>query len=583
MRRKKSFERFRCLWKNGICYYGAILIAVKVLVVAVIISGCTKDETDQLTLTDQFSNAGIEDVFPSNQAESVEVNPVVGVTFRQGTDPLQVSSASLSLKKGNSSVSGSVSSAGTSVVFTTNENLSPMAEYTATLTTVKKNGAGNYEPVDLSWKFKTGKDLKDKSLTVISVDPANLSTNVSPSASVIVKVNKEIKTWMKSFISLDLVTGTEHIQGSVSFDKSTITFKPSSPFKSNALITGNFSFGQRNNEDEYDDDVNDDDDEEGESQNLNNSFTWSFTTSGSGPVVPVTLPAVASVVPANNSVSVVISTVLSATFSTAMDPATITSSTFILKKGTVSVAGAVSCSGATATFTPSASLEANTVYSATITTGAKDNGGNALASNFNWTFTTAALVDNTVPTVLTVVPVTNAASVAVDTKISVTFSEAMNSSTITSSTFGVKQGTTSVSGSVTYSAGTATFTPSAKLAGGTKYTVTVTTGVKDASGNSMAADYSWSFTTASVSTAVSFANDVIPVLTKCNACHNHPWTTSTDPSTYYNNLVAGNYVNAASPTTSKIYIKLNAGHGSSVPSADINKILTWMSEGSKNN
>jgi len=51
---------------------------------------------------------------------------------------------------------------------------------------------------------------------------------------------------------------------------------------------------------------------------------------------------------------------------------------------------------------------------------------------------------------------------------------------------------------VTYNASTfvATLTPNAALAASTSYTATVTTAVKDLAGNSLAANVSWSFTTA---------------------------------------------------------------------------------------
>jgi len=46
---------------------------------------------------------------------------------------------------------------------------------------------------------------------------------------------------------------------------------------------------------------------------------------------------------------------------------------------------------------------------------------------------------------------------------------------------------------------TATFTPLSNLEMDTAYTATITTGVKDRAGNPLAADYSWLFTTGSVS------------------------------------------------------------------------------------
>jgi hypothetical protein len=50
-----------------------------------------------------------------------------------------------------------------------------------------------------------------------------------------------------------------------------------------------------------------------------------------------------------------------------------------------------------ATFTSVTHLAPNTVYQATITTGAKDLAGNALASNFVWSFTTAAATAGQAP------------------------------------------------------------------------------------------------------------------------------------------------------------------------------------------
>lgn len=52
-----------------------------------------------------------------------------------------------------------------------------------------------------------------------------------------------------------------------------------------------------------------------------------------------------------------------------------------------------------------------------------------------------------------------------------------------------------VSGTVSVSGNTATFTPTASLVGNTQYTATVTSAAKDAAGNALAANYTWSFTT----------------------------------------------------------------------------------------
>jgi hypothetical protein len=75
-----------------------------------------------------------------------------------------------------------------------------------------------------------------------------------------------------------------------------------------------------------------------------------------------------------------------------MNPSTITTTTFTLA-GAASVAGKVTYDAPShvATFTPTSNLALNTLYTATITTGAQDLFGNPLATNFVWSFTTAAV------------------------------------------------------------------------------------------------------------------------------------------------------------------------------------------------
>ena len=192
--------------------------------------------------------------------------------------------------------------------------------------------------------------------------------------------------------------------------------------------------------------------------------------------------------------------------------------------------------------------------------------------------------DKTAPEISSVTPENNSGSVSKTAIITVVFNENMDPSTFSSSTFSLKQGTTTVSGTATCSANVATFTPASVLVNGATYTATVTTGVKDATGNTLATSYSWSFSTASASTGLSFASDVVPVLTLCNACHTHKWTSSSNITTFYNNLVSGGYINAAAPTSSKLYTRINNGHTSpTISTENVNKILTWMNEGSKNN
>ncbi|GAF73151.1 unnamed protein product, partial [marine sediment metagenome] len=113
--------------------------------------------------------------------------------------------------------------------------------------------------------------------------------------------------------------------------------------------------------------------------------------------------------------------------------------------------------------------------------------------------------DTTPPTVSSVSPEDSATDVRVDTVVTATFSEAMDSTTITTDSFTLAG--SAVSGTVTYNPATytATFTPDTNLDYNHTYTATLSTAITDLAGNSLDGgedgtsegspidDYSWSF------------------------------------------------------------------------------------------
>jgi hypothetical protein len=114
--------------------------------------------------------------------------------------------------------------------------------------------------------------------------------------------------------------------------------------------------------------------------------------------IPCTLagqspPTVSYTVPTNAATGVAINDKIAATFSEMMDSSTIGTGSFTLKQGATPVAGAVTYAGVTAVFKPNTNLKANTLYTATITTEARDLTENGLASNFVWSFTTGTQID----------------------------------------------------------------------------------------------------------------------------------------------------------------------------------------------
>jgi hypothetical protein len=211
-----------------------------------------------------------------------------------------------------------------------------------------------------------------------------------------------------------------------------------------------------------------------------------------------TAPTVSAVAPAASAASVAINSNVTATFSEEMAPATIIAANFTLAAGATAVTGVVSYSGTVATFNPASDLAYNTVYTATVKTGATDLAGNALAANKVWTFTTGTMPDTTAPTVASTVPAASATGVSVYEDVTATFSEDMDAATIVAANFTLAAGASAVSGVVSYTGTVASFNPGSALAYNTVYTATVTTGAKDLAGNAMAQAKVWTFTTSAL-------------------------------------------------------------------------------------
>jgi len=135
------------------------------------------------------------------------------------------------------------------------------------------------------------------------------------------------------------------------------------------------------------------------------------------------------------------------------------------------------------------------------------------AGNIKEVFDTIVLdttpTDTTPPTIISVSPSGGATGVPVTTKISATFSEAMNTASVEAA-FSI---TPSIAGTFIWVGNTMTFTPITNLAHSTTYTVTISATATDMAGNGLdgnkngiaegspADDYIWSFTTLPLSEA----------------------------------------------------------------------------------
>jgi len=111
----------------------------------------------------------------------------------------------------------------------------------------------------------------------------------------------------------------------------------------------------------------------------------------------------------------------------------------------------------------------------------------------------------TPPFVIATYPVANTPDMDVTKPITMTFNETMNGTTLNNTTITLKDsGNNAVTGTVSYTGTTVTFTPSASLANATTYTATAMTGAKDNEGYGLSADYTFTFTTAGAGGGIGF-------------------------------------------------------------------------------
>lgn len=153
-----------------------------------------------------------------------------------------------------------------------------------------------------------------------------------------------------------------------------------------------------------------------------------------------------------------------------------------------------------------------------------------------WDTTTEPETDTPdAPTVTSTSPGNETADVSATTAVNVTFSAAMDESTLTDSSFTLTgPDSASVAGEVTYSAAnmTATFVPTDDLEFETTYSAIVTTGAVNATGQALASDHQWSFTTVADDTASGTitTTETNPVEAGTAVCTNKsPSATFTEP------------------------------------------------------
>lgn len=302
---------------------------------------------------------------PVSGATGVGISSFVEATFSELLDASSVNATNFTLTGPSGAVSASVSwSPGTRTArLTPSAALAPGAAYAAHLGTGLRDVAGNPLAAQVDWPFTTAADTTPP--TVTAVAPLNGATGVAADAAVTVTFSEPMNP---ATLTTGAVTMTGGTLTGVSYSAALrqLTLQ-TLPFPSGATVSITLSTAMQ--------DAN--------GNGLAAPYSWSFTV-----FADTTAPTVVATTPIAQGRLVGPQQPVRVRFSEPMNPATLTAATFTLSPA---VAGAVSYDSATtsAVFTPTTALPLGTELTATVTTGATDTAGNALAAPLSFSFTVA--------------------------------------------------------------------------------------------------------------------------------------------------------------------------------------------------
>ncbi len=226
---------------------------------------------------------------------------------------------------------------------------------------------------------------------------------------------------------------------------------------------------------------------------------------GDGPTEPpkdTTRPTIISTTPNQNATNISVSDSVIIVFSEKLQSTSVSNSSITVTNQTPTV----TLVDTLIVIKFPAPLNYSTSYTVSIASTISDLAGNTLATDTNITFTTEVDPATLPPTVVSTYPTSGATLTAITDSITATFSKDIDITTINDTTF---INDNNITGTVTYNSiqKTVIFKPSSPLDYDSTYTMRLTTLVKDNNGNNLATEFTWTFSTPSITPT---ANIVIP-------------------------------------------------------------------------
>ena len=335
--------------------------------------------------------------------------------------------------------------------------------------------------------FTTDSGADTTPATVSTISPVNNQTGVPVNAQVVAVMSDSIDPTTVTNSSITVTpSGGSAVAGTVTLasDGVTLTFVPISALTNAKLY--NVTVGGFN-------DVQ---------STPVTTFTSSFTT-GSASYGSASFTLVSNN-PASGAKNVSVTSPVTFTMSNLINPASVNAQSVELcigGCGNTYVAGTYAVSGATIIFTPTTPYPANATVGMRVD-GLMDEAGNTASNLSGGSFTTAATVDQTPPTV-TITPANGTTNLGLNTQVVLTFSKSINPTTISTGSVNLFNGDVPLNPAISISQDNRTVvlnSSGATLPAGATITAIASHLITDLSGNALA-DTTSQFTTMAVLTS----------------------------------------------------------------------------------
>lgn len=198
--------------------------------------------------TDRFKDLAlpfVKGTEPAYNAQGAAQNRAISVSFSEAIDAMSLQQSTFIVKQGSTPIAGTLSYAGTTVLFQPASALLPNTKYEVTVSKNVTDLAGNMlsgnlgflTPSDYVWTFTTGQETDTLAPSISAVFPANAALDVALDQAVNIVFSESMSPISLSTANFRLMQGANSVAGMVNYFGTTASFLANDGLVAGAVYT----------------------------------------------------------------------------------------------------------------------------------------------------------------------------------------------------------------------------------------------------------------------------------------------------------------------------------------------------------